>query len=150
MIHATRLSAMGFCVAALLALTGCGPGKGSVVTGKIVLPKDIKLEKDDQVSINFIPEGDAKYAAAGSANGSDLSFTIATGTVGVQPGKYKITVSITPYPNPNLKESEKRNRTLNDGFNKQFDKTATKLSYEVVSGDNNITIDLQNNTVKKN
>ncbi len=132
--------------------TGCGgPGKGIPVSGKLVLPKNLKLQKDDSVSIMFVPDGgDVTRSASGKFNADDLTFVADTSeTTGVLPGKYKITITITPYQG--TPGSEARVRQINDGINKQFDETMTKLSYEVTSGGpNNITIDLEKKTVTKN
>ena len=132
--------------------TGCGgPSKGTPVSGKVVLPKDIKLQKDDSISITFVPDGgDVKRAATSKFNADDLSFVADTSeTTGVLPGKYKITVSIAPYPGTT--GSDARVRQFNDGINNEFNESRTKLSYEVTAGGpNTITIDLAKGTVTKN
>jgi len=132
--------------------TGCGgPGKGTPLSGKLVLPKDMKLQKDDSVNITFVPDGgDVTRAATCKFNADDLSFVADTSeTTGVLPGKYKITVSIIPYQG--TLGSEARVRQINDGINKQFDETMTKLSYEVTAGGaKTITIDLAKSTITKN
>jgi hypothetical protein len=139
---------------ALLVVLGCGPGKGTVVSGKVVLPSGVTFEKDDQVAVTFTPDDPKlKRGAAGSGQASgkvsEVTFTANTSeTTGVLPGKYKIMVKITPYAG--FPGSETRKKQLDDAFNKKYD-TTTTLSYEVTAGAaNNITIDLGKGTVTKN
>jgi hypothetical protein len=134
----------------LLLASGCGPGQGTTVTGKLVLPKDAVLESDDYVQISFLPEGAGGKSASGPVNATDLSFTINSAeSQGVRPGKYKVSLQITPYQGKPT--SVKRTQHFNDGINKQFSATTTRLSYEVTAGaDNNITVDLVKGTVSKN
>ncbi len=152
MISLTRRCLTVAALALFVFSAGCGgPGKGTPLSGKVVLPKDLKLQKEDSVSITFVPDGgDTTRAATAKLNAEDMTFTANTSeTTGVLPGKYKITVSITPYPGTS--GSETRVRQFNDGINKQFNDAQTKLSYEVTAGGpNTITIDLAKGTVTKN
>ena len=151
MITLSRHSLTVAALAVLFVSTGCGgPGKGTPVSGKVVLPKDLKIQKDDSVSITFVPDGtDVKRAATSKFNADDLTFVADTSeTTGVLPGKYKITFAITPYPG--TPGSEARVRQINDGINSQFNESRTKLSYEVTAGGpNTITIDLGKGTVTR-
>jgi len=139
----------------LLVATGCGPGKGTPVSGKVVLPAGYTFEKDDQVEVTFVPD-DPKVNRGATANtkaqdkGSEVTFTANTAeTTGVLQGKYKVAVRITPYAG--APGSEGRKHKLEDAFNKKFMTDTTSLHYEVTGTDaNNVTIDLGKGTVTKN
>jgi len=141
---------------ALLASAGCGPGKGTPVSGKVVLPGKMTFEKDDSVEIVFIPEDAKKRGATvfatASGKSSDVSFTNlnTAETTGVLPGKYKVTVKVTPYAG--APGSNERKRAFDDAINKQYDAIVSKLTYEVAAGSEpqTITIDLGKGTVTKN
>jgi hypothetical protein len=146
-MHQTRrlLSVLALALG-LLALAGCGQ-HGATVKGTVVLPPQVKLEENDSLIVILVPEGENSVASPSPVK-PDLSFVSMGPTgKGVPPGKYKITVSLTPYMGS--PEAEKRKPSL-DPINKQYDSAHTKLSYEVTSDpQQSITIDLAKGTVTK-
>jgi len=137
----------------LLLATGCGPGKGAPVSGKVVLPGNLKLvdtaNMEDEVEVTFIPDDPkVKRGATAKAKPPGLTFTANTSeTTGVLPGHYKIAIKITPYGG--APGSQDRKQRFDDVINKAFDASTTKLSYDVVAGAQTITIDLTKGTVTK-
>jgi hypothetical protein len=118
----------------LLFLSGCGQ-KSVTIKGNLVLPPEVKLEKDDSVTISFIPE---VKGPTGNAifNTSDNSFVADK----VPAGKTKVTVNITPYPNPG---SEKRTEWFNTNINEVFNAPKTPLSFDATgAAGKSISIDL--------
>jgi hypothetical protein len=136
-------------VAALICLVGpvgCGGKKGSTVNGKLVLPPNLQVDKTDTGDVRLIPETRDKSGKGGATanfNGSDLTFTLKD----VAPGKYKVGVTLTPYPG---KENKERDATFKK-INHQYDvEGGSKLTYEVTSdSEQSITIDLVAGTVTK-
>jgi hypothetical protein len=138
---------LSLCVG-LLLLTGCGPGKGTPVSGKLILPPGVKTESNDSIEVVFSPEDAKMRGATAKVNSSDLTFTVDSAeTKGVLPGKYKVTVKITPYMGQ--QGSDKRAMAL-EPMNKNFDLKNSKLTYEVTAGtEHKITIDLTKGTITK-
>jgi hypothetical protein len=138
----------------VLAVTGCGPGTGATVSGKVVLPAGWSFENEDAVEITLVPEDptakrSATASASGAARGTEVSFTAHTPqTKGVLPGRYKLGVRITPYPG--MPGSEARKTKLDGAINRKYEATKGALSYEVTDGAQTITIDLGKGTVTKN
>ncbi len=129
------------CAAALCA-AGCGTPTVSV-SGKLVLPPNVKLAESDSVGINFRPENPAHTASVGIFNAADQTFVANN----LAPGKYKIGVQITPYAGQ--QGNDKRAAALAP-LNQNFNISATKLTYDVTSeSKQSITIDLAKGTVTK-
>lgn len=133
----------------LLLATGCGVGKGTPVSGKLVLPQGMQLAENDSVELVFFPDDPkVKRGATGTVKPADQSFVVNTSeTTGVLPGKYKISVRITPYMGaPGM---DKRRLAL-EPLNKKFEQATTPLTFDVPAGDAvNLTIDLAKGTVTK-
>jgi hypothetical protein len=133
-------------VAALVCLAGpvgCGK-KGSTVTGKIVLPADIKLDKTDSGNVRFVPTERALKGkgGGGSLKIDDQSFEAKD----LAPGEYKIEVTLQAYPG----QENKKRAEVYEAFNKKFDGENTKLKYTVTSDpQQSITIDTVKETVSK-
>jgi len=136
-------------VVCLLASSGCGGKKTVNVTGKLVLPNNVKLEKTDAVQITFVPEDPKNLAGIAKLTPPDLAFVVKNSTgKGVSTGKYKIAVKITPYAG--MPESEKRALSF-EPINKFFAVSKSKLSYEVTQdAEQAVTVDLIKGTVTKN
>jgi hypothetical protein len=135
---------------ALLVLTGCGGGGKHVpVKGKIVLPPNLSLVETDSISVAFQPEESKVKPAGGEVNPKDGTFVVYTAgsKTGVVPGKYKVFVEIKPYKG--MAETPAREAAF-DPLNKAYDPAASKLTYEVTPGANNITIDLDKGSINKN
>jgi hypothetical protein len=133
----------------LFLAAGCGPSKGAPVTGKVVLPANLKPADEDSVEVSFFPDdGKNKRGATAMAKPPGLTFTAnSSETKGVLPGKYKIAVKVTPYMGS--PGSQDRKLKFDDAINKAYDATSTKLTYEVAPGAQSITIDLTKGTVTK-
>jgi len=128
----------------LFVLSGCSGSKPVSVQGKIVLPKDMKLDDTDTINVGFAGEGEKASNTAMIVNTKELTFT----STQVAPGKYKVIVRLGPYPGS--KDSDKRARAF-DPFNKAHDNDATKLSVEVTSEPTQaFTLDLGKNAITKN
>ena len=114
------------------------------VSGKVVLPQKTSFAEKDVVVIGFVPEAAGKGTVNPKFNGSDQSFV----TSEIVPGKYKVTVQISPYPDP---ESKQRQPAI-DALNKQFGQVdKTKLTYEVTNdAKQTITLDMGKGEVTKN
>jgi hypothetical protein len=135
----------------LFLLPGCGPGKGTPVSGTVVLPPTVKLVENDSVDITFAPADPSnKRSAKANFKTSDLSFTAnSVETTGILPGKYKVIVKITPYQG--MPGNEERTRALDTLINKKFDQAASPLSIEIPAGSAvSITLDLAKGTATKN
>jgi len=138
----------------VLVSAGCGPGKGTPTSGKVVLPKGLSFEKDDSVEIGFVPD-DPKVkrgatATVAATGGSEVAFSNMNSaeTTGVLPGKYKVTVKVTPYMGG--PGSQGRKQKFDDAVNKKYEVSTTKLTYEVAAGaDQKVNIDLQAGTITK-
>lgn len=148
--HARLISRFLMIVTLGFFLLGCGSSKGVSVTGKLVFPKDVKLEKDDQVAITFLSQDPTHPGGTGIVNVEELTFVAqGTGGAGLAPGKYTVTVQITPYAGG--PGSAKRAQQLNDGFNQAYNAKNSKLSYEVpAGGEQHITLDLVKGAVIPN
>lgn len=132
---------------AVVALTGCSGGAKSSVTlsGKVVLPNNVKLADNDNVTITFLPEDKGDLPAAAVISKDSGTFESKTT---VSKAKYKITVRIEPYMGS--PDAEKRAASF-DSVNNAFSRDATKLSYETTSDSKqSITIDMNAGTVTKN
>jgi hypothetical protein len=132
---------------ALFLLTGCNSGQE--VSGKVVFPQQVTLQRDDLVSIVFDPEDAGGKPGSGRVAVDDKSFIARSADgKGILPGKYTIGLIITPYAgHPDYK---KRAKAL-ENFNNQYGATPTKLTYEVTSdGPQAITVDLVRSTVTRN
>jgi len=131
---------------ALLSLTGCSGGKGPVtVSGKLVLPNNVTLADNDNVTISFLPEEKADLPAVAVFSKEGGSFECKTT---VSKAKYNITVRIEPYPgSPNAEKRAGSFETLNNAFSRD----STKLKYETTADSRqSITLDLTAGTVTKN
>ncbi len=141
----SRLLAVCAFALSLNLIVGCGEIAGKVVTvsGKVILPSQIKLEDQDSIELRFAAEsfdGPGKGAAT-SVSAKDLSFT----ATNVPPGKYKIVISVQPYAG--TPGSNKRMLQL-EPFNKANNLYQTKLSTEIGSQDiKDLVIDLDKKSV---
>jgi len=133
------LALTAFC---LIFLAGCSGKKPVTVKGNVVLPANLKLEKEDTVSVTFDPFTKGDLPGSAQASPTDGAFSVQ-----VAPGKYKVAVRITPYAGtPN---SQKRLEQLKP-YNEKYNASNTKLEYEVAAGaEQSITIDLDKGTVSK-
>jgi hypothetical protein len=134
------------CGLPLLFLTGCGSQKTVKVSGKLVLPSQIKLADNDSVMVTFTPDEDIKaQGGSGTVSPSALTFDAA-----VPPGKYKVSVTIQSYPG--AAENKQRSQELTK-FSTTYSLKSTPLRYEVTAEANQaITIDLSKppGTITKN
>jgi hypothetical protein len=130
----------------LTALTGCGDGVSRSVVKVTGASTKVKLDPTDAVSVGFTPEGAGETALAGG-EARVQPFTVkssAKDATGVAPGKYKLTVSITPYAGMAQPAHEQEVKELSS----QYNAANSKLTYEVVAGkEQSITIDLDAGTV---
>jgi hypothetical protein len=128
---------------ALVCAAGCGE-KTATVSGKLVLPASAKLVDTDSVTVSFLPVDASKKAPITTYTPGDKSFT----SKEVQTGKYKISVTVTPYPGE--KDSPRRT-PLFENINKAYQGNATKLEYELTTDplQQSITVDLDKGTVTK-
>lgn len=133
----------GFSVAILLV--GCDSSTPGVSVKVSVASQKVKLEDTDNIEVVFTPEGKGEPAgAAGSFKTQPLTATRGTAP-GVVPGKYKLTVKVTPYAGM----APQRDQVMAE-FNKRFDATNSKLNYEVTADkEQAVSIDLDANTVTK-
>jgi hypothetical protein len=133
-------AAMMLCL--LLLIGGCSK-KPVTLTGKLVLPPNIKLHDTDNVQINFAPVEVGEPNAGAAFTKSDMSFVCKN----ITPGKYKVSVMLSIYKG--TPDSEKREYEF-----KMFNKTHSQdmnLNFEVTSDpEQSVTIDLVNGKVKKN
>jgi len=133
-----------FPVVFLVALTAGCSEKSSTINGKLVLPAGVKLEQQDSVVVSFVPDppAEGKNGATAPVNAADLTFA----AKGVAPGKYKVSVIVTPYPGPDSAKRTQALQPITDRFNAQN----TKLRYDVTSdSQQSITIDLAKDKVDK-
>jgi hypothetical protein len=127
----------------LVFVAGCSDSSVSV-SGKLIPPADVKIEKSDSVNITFTPaEGSKGKPWVGVFSPDDNTFAAKE----VVPGSYKVSVFIQPYPGE--KGSEKRMETLQD-VNARFSADKSNLKTEI-TGDRSqsITVDMKSNTVTK-
>lgn len=146
MIRPLSLCALAFSLA-VLSLAGCGDKStaGSVVNGKLILPPDMKLIKTDSVEVRLVPADPGAKKMGRGSNNSEGQDTFAIKDVA--PGKYKVVVSITPYPGE--KENEKRSPFFEER-NKKYDEYQTKLMVELGDAkEQTIEVDLVNDKVTK-
>ena len=138
MLRVIRLSAAVFVGMCVLMSAGCDSGKQVTVSGKVVLPRNMKLEETDSVTVSFVPEDNAKASGAvATVNPTTLAFDMP-----VKPGKYKVAVTFEPYAG--TPDSEKRRRALSDALG-MFSVDGTALRYEVTSDSKqSIVIDVSN------
>jgi hypothetical protein len=131
-------------VLSLLALAGCGGGTNPVeVSGKLIMPPNLKLVESDVVVLTFLPEETPEKAVTAEVIPKEGSFT----TKQILPGKHVITVVVQPYPG--MPDSERR-MTAFEGFNNSFTRENKKLTYEVTKdAQQSITIDLPKAKVTK-
>jgi hypothetical protein len=131
----------------LLSIAGCGSKRGSVVTGKLVLPDGLKLTSNDSGSVALMPEQDSAKpsgtkAPGGTINPNDLSFTIND----APPGDYKVVVTLTPYPGQADPKHAKSLKNLSDRYSIE----SSKMTYKVTSdSEQKITVNLVEGKVTK-
>jgi len=138
--------ACGLVAASLLS--GCGgPPAGSTVKVSVASTQ-VKLDDTDSLEIVFNP-ADKGTAATGSGSAKDQPLTVARvgeGAVGVLPGRYTVTVRITPYAGMAPPERV----AMITEFNKTLDSGAANRTVEVTADkEQSFTIDLDSNTVTK-
>ena len=128
----------------LLALSGCG-SRTVTVKGNLVPPPNVELKEGDTATINFVPDGAQGGGGVGIYSPADKSFVVRSADgQGMAPGKYKVTVTLTPYPGA---QSEQRAATFTEVNNKY---SSGSLTYEVTNDSNQvIVIDLGKGTVTK-
>jgi hypothetical protein len=128
----------------LLVLAGCSGGASPVhVTGKLVLPSGLKVLENDAVQVAFVPEDGGGKTGNAKVNNSDLTFE-SKNTV---PGKYKVTLKITP--SPGTKDSELRKQTFQQ-INTTFDVNRTKMTADVsADAEQTLTLDFVKGTAGK-
>lgn len=122
-------------------MIGCGSSTRKVeVSGKVSFPSGVKLNETDSVAVDFIPDGKAE-------GGSGLAKSDGSFVAKVPPGKYKVAVTIQPYPGE--KDSDKRAAAFSQAVGK-FDRKSTTLSYEVTGDDRQtVNIDLVKGSISK-
>jgi len=132
-----------------LFLPGCAGSKGVPVKGKLVLPPNVKLAEKDLVTVTLVPEAKDTPGATGKVSHTDQTFELTIGPKkGVSPGKYKVAVSLQPYPGE--PGSDVRTKGL-ASINKKYSSEKTPLTCEVTSDPNqSITVDLAKSKVTKN
>jgi len=135
----------------LLLVAGCGPGKGTPVSGTLVLPDGIQLADNDGVDLTFAPQDpNIKKGGKGIVKPADKTFTAnSVETTGLLPGQYKITVRITPYQG--MPDSAKRGVALEPLNKKYGELEKTPLTIDIPPGPApvSITIDLAKGTATK-
>lgn len=123
-------------------MLGCGGSTKKVeVSGKVTFPNNVKLTDTDSVSVEFIADGKGQEGGTGSAK-TDGTFQLK-----VAPGKYKVAVTVQPYPGQ--KDSDKLASDITIAIGK-FDRKNSTLSYEVTGDEKQtVNIDLTKGTVSK-
>jgi hypothetical protein len=136
------LTAVLFATVLAVTALGCGGGaQQKKLTGKVILPTNIKVVENDGINLTFAPDPKGTTVVA-EVSPKDLTFSTQ-----IPPGKYKVAVEITPYPGE--KDSEKR-ATAFEKFNEKYGSSVSPLSYEVTAdASQNITVDLAQNRVAK-
>jgi hypothetical protein len=138
-----------FCGAAMFFLPGCSSQKGGKITGKVVLPESIKLEKDDGLQVTLVPAEPNAPAGGGASKVDPANLTFSNNGAegkGVAPGKYKVAVTFQPY-NASDAEAVKRKKQIDQEL-APFSIDKTPLTVELTGQDQNITVDLVNKSVK--
>jgi hypothetical protein len=124
----------------ILLVGGCGTKKQVTLTGKLILPPNIKLAEKEMVQITFTPVDEGEKPVGAQFTNSDMSFICKN----IVPGKYKVSVSLGFYKG--MPDMEKREYEF-----KQFNKSHTEkmnLTFDVISdAEQKITIDLANGKV---
>ena len=138
--------ACGLIVASVLS--GCGgPPAGSTVKVSVASTK-VKLDDTDSLEIVFNPM-DKGTPATGSGSVKDLPLPVSRvgeGAAGVLPGKYSVTVRITPYAGMAPPDRV----AAITAFNANLDSTAANRMVEVTADkEQSFTIDLDSDTVTK-
>jgi hypothetical protein len=124
----------------LVFFAGCSERTASI-SGKVVLPSQVKLDENDAVAIIFHPENDTGLVPNGIFSKTDNTFVAKD----VPPGKYKISVMITAYPGKN---ADQHNAVLNKYINDPYGREATKLHCEITADSSqSVTIDAIKGTV---
>jgi len=146
-----RLSVRAAVVAMFCAtlLTGCGDGVSRSTVKVTVNSTKVKLEDTDAIAVVFTPDGSGETAlASGEARKQPLTANpSAKEAKGVTPGKYKLTVQVTPYAGMAQPAHEAAVKELSS----RFDANNSKLTCEVASGkEQTLTIDLDAGTVTSN
>lgn len=145
-----RLPVRFFVVALIgFVLTGCGDGVSRSVVKVSVSSSKVKFDDTDSISVAFTPEGTGDIASA-SGNPNKQPFTVGTSSKevqGIAPGKYKVTVAITPYAGMSQPAHDQAVRELSARYSTEN----SKLTHEVVAGkEQSITIDLDAGTLTAN
>ena len=143
------LSALASAAVVLLLLSsaGCGPSRATI-TGTLVLPPNVQLNDSDSVAILFHPEEAGAMLATAAVKNADRTFTVKTNDgYNVPPGKYKVTVKITPYDSGDTARKDMFQNAINNIYGNE---SAGKLPYEVTSDSKQtITIDLAQGKITK-
>jgi hypothetical protein len=149
MLHRPRVLLVLVLTCCLFALAGCAGKKGVTVKGKVILPPGVNLGNKGSLLVDFMPQDSGGTTAIGPCSLPDGSFEAKMPKgKGVLPGKYKIVVRMDP--SPGVQDAQAQADKVKP-FNQKFDKTNTKLTYEVTADPTqSITIDLNTETVKKN
>ena len=122
---------------AALLLVGCGGSKGVKIEGKIVRNgAPLKVEGNDILGLSFDGPESKVFPATVNKDGTFVAN-------GVAPGHYKIRLTLAPGGNDAASLAKARD------ISKQFDAVNNKLEYEVGSGDQTITVDVEKGTVTK-
>jgi hypothetical protein len=131
----------------VIALTGCGDGVSRSAVKVTVTTSKAKLDDTDSITVVFVAEGSGGENALANGNPNKQPLTAkpqAGEGTGVKPGKYKLTVQLTPYAGMGTPEHHQQLQQISS----QYDPTNSKLTYEVVAGkEQTITIDLDAGTV---
>ncbi len=127
---------------AVLTLAGCS-AQGVTVSGKVVFPPATKLVDTDTAQIAFMPDAKAAGKAVAAKIATDGSFACKD----LPPGKYKLVVSLLPYPGS---PDHAKRKAQFDRLDRAYDEQHSKLTDEVASGSQQITVDLVSGTVTKN
>jgi hypothetical protein len=111
------------------------------VTGTLIFPPGFTVKPEDGLSLGFEPEAEGGKPVGAVVNPADLSFVAKE----VLPGKYTLTVFVTPYSN----QAGNRAMAIKE-FNDAHSKAPTKLTCEVTSDpDQSFTVDIAKGKVTK-
>ena len=147
MTRLTACCAIAASMFGVIVLTGCGDGVSRSAVKVTVTSSKVKLEDTDSISVGFVADGAGGENALASGNPHKQPLTArpqASEGTGVKPGKYKVTVQVTPYPGLSQAEHQQELQQISS----QYDPTNSKLMYEVVGGkEQSVTIDLDAGTV---
>jgi hypothetical protein len=136
------------CCAAAISHAGCGGSTGATVKGKVVLPAGVELLEDDSLYLGLSSTETGGTSTGGKIDPKALTFAIdGPGGKGLPAGKYKVTVTFTPYAG--RPESAKRKETI-DKLLAPFSGDKSQLTIDLpASGQQEITVDLEKKTVSK-